>query len=244
MRPYYRSFPETKQQYRQIFARVRRELGKTLQGLREQTSCSQGCSHPPPDSEQWLNLLPKGCGYRQWQAQALTWLEETLGRELLTKLQQIDAYRQQFSCHQCGVCCRLASSEHSYETLQAQALAGNEFATQFTSVFLPYASKEEAHRKFPDVVEAVLREAGEPDGEERVYFYHCPYIGEDNRCTLYGSPKRPAICASYPETPLSFVYAKCAWRLWKDETEPDALTVHATLELAQDWAARLKNALG
>lgn len=244
MRPYYRSFGETKQQYQEIFSLARKQLQHTLSGLWECFSCSACQAHARPDAEAWLQPLPPTCQYRDWQREALNWLENSLGQELLTKLQQIEGYRQTFTCHQCGVCCRLASSEYDYGTLRKQAAAGDAFAAQFTSIFLPYASRDAARSKFPDVVGAVLQEAGEPAGEERVFFYHCPYVGEDNRCTIYGTAKRPAICGSYPETPLSFVYEKCAWRPWKEETRQDALTVHATLELAQDLASRLKQALG
>jgi Fe-S-cluster containining protein len=243
MRPYYRSFGETKQQYQEIFSLARRQLYQTLAGLREGFFCSVCQSHAGPDADTWFQPLPPNCQYRAWQREALSWLENVLGRELLIKLQQIEGYRQAFTCHQCGVCCRLASSEHDYEALCKKASAGDTFAVQFTSIFLPYASREAARAKFPDVVQAVLKEAGEPAGEERVFFYHCPYVGEDNRCTIYGTAKRPAICGSYPETPLSFVYEKCAWRPWKEETHQDALAVHATLELAQELAKRLQQSL-
>lgn len=243
MSQHYRSFPETKQQYRQIFAQTKGQLYQQLDDSRQEITCTVCENHPAQDLEAWIQPLPKACGYRNWQKSALDWLEHQLGKELLAKLQLIEAYKNTFSCHQCGVCCRLASSEHSYETLQHRAEAGDDFARQFTSIFLPFQSRQAAQAKFPDVVQAVLIEAGESANQKQVFFYHCPYIGEDNRCTIYGTDKRPDICASYPETPLSFVYEKCAWRPWKDETHIDTLTTHATLALAQELSERLKVAL-
>lgn len=236
MPQHYRLFEETKQQYREILAHARAALQARLLDLGPAESCAE-C---PPSAEFTDRLTARhaGCPDRQWQADALETLEQEIGREILQRLEKIEAYKNTFNCHMCGMCCRLASSEYSYDELQARAEAGDSFAQQFTSIFLPYASTEAAERKYPEVTAAVQSEAGQD-----VYFYHCPYIGEDNRCTIYGTDKRPEICASYPETPLSFVYEKCAWRPWKDETHGDTLLAHALLTLSEDYAARLRLAL-
>ena len=225
-----------------------------LLSLRAQFAC-EGCSFGTDTSlEVGLGQLHTGCGFRGWQQAALAWLEGEAMRPVLAGLEAITAYKNTFDCHMCGMCCRMASSESSYEELLAKAGAGDEFARQFTSVFLPYASREAALEKAPDVVAAVLAEAVEPlklvksgehsdGGEERSFFYHCPYIGEDNRCSIYGTDKRPGICASYPETPLSFVYERCAWKPWKDETHAPSLVAHAMLALAANYAERFRQAL-
>lgn len=246
MRHYYQGFDDTKQQYREIFAQSREALAVRLVAL----SVDETEFVEPGQAFQLLSswLAPKNPGTSEyaWQKRALHEVEHVIGLELVTRLQQIEAYKNTFSCHMCGMCCRLASSEYTYEQLQARAQAGDDFARQFTSIFLPYASRDEARQRFPDVVSAVLQEAGEPaDAEtEHVYFYHCPHVGPDNRCMLYGTDRRPAICGSYPETPLGFVYQKCAWKPWKDETHGDALLVHAMLALCTDLSQRLRQALG
>jgi Fe-S-cluster containining protein len=246
---HYRLFVDTKQQYREIFQRAKNSLEAHLSAIRQEYACPTCDPKPALEDNNdaiasWLKKLHPGCGYRPWQERALAVIEQEAGRDILLKLQQIEAYKNTFSCHMCGMCCRMASSEHSYDELRTRAEAGDEFARQFTAIFLPYQSREAARRKAPDVVSAVLAEAGEEVGEaERVYFYHCPYIGEDNRCSIYGTEKRPAICASYPETPLSFVYEKCAWRPWKDETHTDTLAAHALLALCTHWAETLHKAL-
>jgi Fe-S-cluster containining protein len=137
----------------------------------------------------------------------------------------------------------MASSDKSYAQLQAEAAQGDEFARQFVSIFLPYPSREAAEAVAPQVVAAVLEEAGEASSQSDIYFYHCPYLGEDNRCTVYGTSKRPAICGSYPETPLVFVYENCAWQPWKAETHPDTLVAHALLALCTHWSQLLRASL-
>lgn len=241
MSPHYRLLSETKQQYAEIFEQARLSLEARLEELRGRFQC-EACTSNPPGSV--LEPRHAGCGYRTWQAQALRFIEEDVGRELLARLQSVQDARNTVSCHMCGMCCRLASSESSYEELQARAARGDEFARQFASIFLPYASREAAREKYPEVVAAMLAEAAEEaEGEEKIHFYHCPYIGEDNRCTIYGTDKRPAICESYPETPLSFVYEKCAWRPWKDETHAETLATHAMLALCNHYSEQLRRVL-
>ncbi len=222
-----------------------------LLSLRDQFSCEVCRLGADISLEAGLGQLHNGCGFRGWQQASLAWLEGEAMRPVVASLDAITAYKNTFDCHMCGMCCRMASSDSSYEELLAKAEAGDEFARQFTSVFLPYASRAAAREQAPDVVAAVLAEAGEAsdapeladEGEARIFFYHCPYIGEDNRCSIYGTDKRPGICASYPETPLAFVYEQCAWKPWKDETHVSSLVAHAMLTLATQYAERLRLAL-
>lgn len=248
-----------------------------LQALRSDFTCSR-CTHADATGStdeteaQLFANHPSECGYRAWQQAALYILEEEIAQEILAKLQQIQAYRNTVSCHMCGMCCRLASSDASYPELLERAAQGDDFAQQFTSIFLPYSSRQAAAEKYPEGVAAVLAHVGEPSGgssaealssasatgisnphtnaqedansanakpDERVYFYHCPYIGEDNRCTLYGTDQRPALCETYPETPLGFVYDKCAWKPWQNDTHMDTLLAHAMLNLCEAWSQKL-----
>ena len=47
-------------------------------------------------------------------------------------------------CIKCGNCCRLATSEFSYDQLKQRAARGDKFARDFVSVFVPYKTEEEA----------------------------------------------------------------------------------------------------
>lgn len=245
METHYRLLADTKQQYREMFREAAHALESQLLGLRERFSCSL-CADPSLKMlSNGLKPLHAGCGFIPWQREALRFLEQEAGQELFERLQKIETYKNTFGCHMCGACCRMASTDAPYEEMRRRAEQGDEFARQFISVFLPYESRQKAIEKAPDIVAAVLAEAGEEvGGEEQIYFYHCPYVGEDNRCTVYGTDKRPAICGSYPETPLSFVYQKCAWKPWKDETHAETLLIHAMLALCLDLSGKLKAALG
>jgi Fe-S-cluster containining protein len=228
-----------KHDYREIFTRANTDLEASFSKLRPEQSCAV-CDAQGVDVLQINQPFHIGCPYRIWQQSVLAYLQEDVAKKVLEKLNLIQAYKNRFTCHQCGVCCRFASSEYSYSELQKRAKSGDSFASQFTSIFIPYESKEAAHARFPEIVDSVLAQA-EMQGE--VHFYHCPYIGEDNRCTIYGKPKRPAICSSYPDTPLTFIYKNCAWRPWKDETHPDALWAHAMIELCSWWIGQLSLSL-
>ncbi len=226
----------TRQRYREIFGIAHDAMRQRLEPLKDNHRCD-ACKAAPDFAEP----LHDGCGYADWYREALAVIENEIARDILTRMNHIEAYKKTFSCHMCGVCCRFASSEFSYAQLREKAAAGDRFAGEFTSIFLPYASVSEARERFPQLVDDVLKQAGE---NQDVYFYHCPYIGEDNRCTIYGTPKRPGICASYPDTPLTFIYDKCAWKGWKDETHDDALQAHASIELCSYYVGRLKDVLG
>ncbi len=228
-----------KHDYREIFTRANTDLEESFLRLRKEVPCAV-CASQGVDVHQINQPFHNGCPHRTWQQSVLAYLQEDAAKQVLEKLNLIKAYKNRFTCHQCGVCCRFASSEYSYPELRERAKAGDSFASQFTSIFIPYESKEAAHVRFPEIVDSVLAQADQP-GE--VYFYHCPYIGEDNRCSIYGKPKRPAICSSYPDTPLTFIYKNCAWRPWKDETHPDALWAHAMIELCSWWMGQLSQHL-
>lgn len=240
-----------KQHYRDIFTQAQQALEALLLAHRDAYACDT-CSPPPGVLDP---ISHAGCGFSAWKTHCLSLLEQDIGGQILAKIQEIETARNQITCHQCGVCCRFASSEFSYETLLEKGSNGDAFARQFTSVFLPYASTEAARARFPELVDQILTEVRAQQAEQLgqqssvsknntdsapVYFYHCPYIGEDNRCSIYGTPKRPEICAGYPDTPLTFIYNKCAWKPWKDEYHHDSLMTHASIELCLFYAEKLR----
>lgn len=238
-----------KQHYRDIFNNAHQTLLETLMALQAEFTCPQCVLKN--DLPEVVETLHAGCGYKNWQAACLRLIEVDIGKDILQTVNRIETERNQVQCHQCGVCCKFASSEFSYDELLEKASGGDEFARQFTSVFLPYANAEAARYRFPDLVDSILKEVRLQQAEQSptqtdtapVHFYHCPYIGEDNRCTIYGTPKRPAICAGYPDTPLTFIYEKCAWKPWKDKNHRDSMAAHASIELCMFYRDKLMLAL-
>jgi Fe-S-cluster containining protein len=262
---YHTTLAQTRLRYRALFHSANTLILQKLDALLMQaTPCPVCITYAESHSQQEHPLLSpqhEGCTWQTAREEALIFFEVTLAKELLAQLAAIKTAKEQVTCGQTGQCCRLASSEFSWVQLQAKAKQGDAFAKGFTSVFLPYASAEAAVKAFPDVVPQVLAyavdelsskaaKAGRPlnDREKAalepdVYFYHCPYISEDNRCTLYGQPKRPAMCASYPDTPLTFIHKHCAWEGWQETYHQSALTAHASIELGLAWAGWLKQAM-
>lgn len=224
-----------KQQYRDVFQQARAQLDVWFIRQRDGISCNV-CDEPPhsPDSP-----LHPGCGYRAWQEQILLNLEQGIGRRIIDDLARIRLQREEEgACHQCGVCCSLASSPFDYATLLQKAQSGDTFALQFTQVFQPYASADAARAAYPQLVDEMLSQT-----EGDVYFYACPYLSATNQCTLYTDPRRPQLCADYPENPLVLMYQGCGYQPWRQAYLPTTLMAHATLELCQYYAERILAAL-
>jgi len=183
-------------------------------------------------------ILPQECGFREWQRLSLIKIKNEISRDILLKLQEIELRRQTFSCKKTGTCCKLSSSEYSYETLLEKAKNGDKFATQFTSVFVPYENREKAKEIFPEYVDFVLSQL---DEDENIYFYHCNYLTEDNLCSRYN--ERPDICKDFPNNPLSILPHNCGFKEWKEEVSVAAMLLHALAEITQFNMERIESAL-
>lgn len=169
---------------------------------------------------------------QNWQKATIKLLNEDISKEIYRKLNEIMAYRNEYKCVGCATCCNLACSEFSPSELKEKADNGDIFATQFLSVFIPYETKEEARKIYPEYIE-LLEENDETD----VYFYHCPKLTKDNRCSDYEN--RPQICRDFPDNPLSILPKSCGYKNWKDEIEPIALMLHAMIEIVEYYTKEL-----
>jgi len=247
MSSHYQSYQETRQHYTQLFRQLEAALNERLEMLRPKQHCPQcGAESAKLLSRQKAH---EGCVENAWRYEVLHIVEEEIPADVVAQLTAIQSARNQVQCHSCGECCRLASSEYSYEELQDRARSGDAFAHDFVTIFLPYASRQEAKKRFPSQVQAVLSHIGEaPDSQEsekteRVFFYHCPYIQEDNLCGVYGTDKRPTICESYPETPLDYVSKNCAWKPWQEDHHINTLLAHAMLNLCDAWSQTIRKSM-
>lgn len=152
-------------------------------------------------------------------------LDEDIPKDIYHKWMKMLEYRKNFKCIGCATCCRLACSEFSYEELQLKASNGDNFATQFTSIFIPYEDENQPKEIYPEYIELLVEKL---DGE-KVYFYHCPKLTSENRCSDYEN--RPQICRDFPDNPLEMLPVSCGFSCWKDEVEPTALMLHALMEI-------------
>lgn len=185
------------------------------------------------------SVLPDGCTYANWQKQCLQEINDNIQQEILMKLQEIEENRlANYSCKCTGSCCKLASSEFSYEELKQKATAGDEFATQFTSVFIPYKDAEKVNEIFSEYIEYVREKL---DDDEEIYFYHCPHITEENLCSRY--EERPQICKDFPNNPLSILPKQCGFYEWKEEVYVVALILYALIQLSEFYLEKIDLAI-
>ncbi len=204
-----------RKEYREIFSKTVEEIQKRVDEIKPETV----------DGD-IFDEFPKGSEGRKWQAAVLEMFDKDISKEIYRKFQEVLAYREQFQCSGCATCCNLACSEFSPEELKQKAENGDNFAKQFTSIFIPYESKEEARRVYPEYIQML-----EDNKEDDVYFYHCPKLTEDNRCSDYEN--RPQICRDFPDNPLSILPNSCGYKKWKEEIEPVTLMLHSMLEIIQ-----------
>lgn len=144
------------------------------------------------------------------------------------------------ACKMQGCCCRAASPSIPFHQLLEKAASGDPFARDFFSIFIPYENHEEAQEVVPGLVERTLQ-ASRKDSRfasgEDIVFYHCRYIGEDNRCQIWED--RPGLCRAYPDSPFLVFAPGCAFEPWAKEAKEKFARMKAELEHLN----RLKNEL-
>ncbi len=214
-----------RKEYREIFLKSAEEIKAKVEALRPQGLKGEIFDKYERGSEGFL-----------WQKKVLDLLQNDISKEIYRKLNEILAYRAQFNCTGCATCCNLACSEFSPEELKEKAQNGDNFAQQFLSVFIPYNSKEEAREVYPEYIELL-----EKNKEYDVYFYHCPKLTEDKRCSDYEN--RPQICRDFPDNPLSILPDSCGYKKWKEEVEPIALMLHSMVEIIDFYCAKINSVL-
>lgn len=219
------SVDDLRKKYREIFEKSVEEIQTRVDEIK-----------PDNLSGDIFDCYDAGSKGRQWQWQVLDMLENDISKEIYRKFQEILAYRNNFSCVGCATCCNLACSEFSPEELKQKAEQGDNFASQFLSVFIPYKSKEEARKVYPEYI-AMLDEAK----EDNVYFYHCPKLTADKRCSDYEN--RPQICRDFPDNPLSILPKACGYKKWKEEVEPVTLMLHSMVEIIEYYIDKIKLSL-
>ena len=118
-------------------------------------------------------------------------------------------------CHQCGKCCRSATTFYPYHKLLEFAKDNEKEALDFLEIFEPYPSIEEARLVVPDQVDQVIKVVKDrPDmNVEEITFYHCRYINDQNLCTVY--EKRPRCCKDAPKHGWSLMPPGCGFESWQ-----------------------------
>lgn len=229
----------TRKIYRELFKHAQEAIDFQLNSLKTASLCNHCKDNCDIDFNKitLFDEFPACCRYRFWQEAALDKLVNQISKDIFEKIKTVDEKRSCSSCACCGSCCKLASSEYSYEELKERAKNGDKFSKDFVSIFVPYESKEEPRKLFPQYIELLEKTFK----GENLYFYHCPKLGENNLCTDYEN--RPDICRVFPSDPLVVFPAQCSYNVWKEEVEITALTLHALIDIVGFYKERLQKLL-
>lgn len=210
---------KTREKYREIFMRSIQIIEQRIYDIKPNDVHGDIFKKYPHDSDG-----------EKWQKVVLNLLTNDISKDILKKRNEILAYRKQFCCLGCAVCCNLACTEFSPEELNEKAKNGDNFASQFTSIFIPYKNRFEAEKIYPEYPD-MLKE------KDKVYFYHCPKLSKDNKCSDYIN--RPNICKTFPDNPLAILPKSCGFYQWKQEVEPTALMLHAFIEIINYYKSKI-----
>lgn len=210
-----------REKFREVFNYSVKELQKRIEEIR-----------PSNVEGDVFSQFSKDSDGRKWQLAVLKMLEEDISKDIYFKFQEILNARKDYHCKGCATCCNLACSEFSPDELKERAERGDNFAKQFLSVFIPYSSKEEARSVYPEYIELL-----EKNKENDVYFYHCPKLTEDKRCSDYEN--RPQICRDFPDNPLTLLPVSCGFCEWKEKSEDMTLLLHAMIEIVEYYKEKI-----
>ncbi len=210
-----------REKFREVFSYSVTELQKRIDEIK-----------PKDVQEDIFTEFPQDSSGKKWQIAVLNMLENDISKDIYLKFQEILKDRKSYHCNGCATCCNLACSEYSPEELKKRAENGDNFAKQFLSIFIPYSSKEEARKIYPEYIELL-----EKNKENQVYFYHCPKLTADNRCSDYEN--RPQICQDFPDNPLTLLPESCGFCKWKEKSENMTLLLHAMIEIVEYYKQKI-----
>lgn len=223
-----------KDNYEQIFVEAAESIRRELDNLKPENPCAN-CSHKDCKIEKKEIFAPypaTGCKLRDWQMQALTYLTGDYKHKLKAEYKAIMDKKSEYECNKCGACCKLATSEYSYEQLKQRAMRGDKYSSDFVSVFVPFESEKEAKEVNPEYFELlnILVQ------DDKIYYYHCPKV-DCNLCTIY--EERPDICKDFPHNPLKLLPSECSFNEWKNEVAHKAMLLKAKVDIIEFYKGKL-----
>lgn len=231
--PIAEQYDNLKENYHKIFIEAAESVRSAVAKFKPESPCSactvKNCKVEKKDV---FTDYPVGCAYRDWQKQILAFLAGDYKQKLKNTYKLMMDKKSDYDCVKCGNCCRLATSEFSYEQLKQRALKGDKFSKDFVSVFVPYKTEEEAKQANPEYFKLL----GELVEDQRVYYYHCPKI-KDNLCSDYEN--RPDICKNFPHNPLKLLPSTCSFNLWKNEIAHQAMLLKAKTDIVDFYKRKL-----
>ena len=228
-------YKEIQTNYEQIFIEAAESIRKELDTIKPENACD-GCAVKDcaiQKKDIFAPYPPAGCKLREWQMQAITYLTGDYRTKLKAAYKAIMDKRENYQCNRCGDCCRLAVSEYSYAQLKQRAMRGDKYSEDFVSVFVPYESEEEAKKVNPEYFELLNTLVD----DQKIYYYYCPKISDDNLCTMYED--RPDICKDFPYNPLKLLPSRCSYNEWKNEVAHQAMLLKAKTDIINFYKEKL-----
>lgn len=223
-----------KNNYEAIFIEAAESIRKEVNQFKPEDPCKKchikDCKVEKKDI---FTAYPMNCEYRDWQLKILTYLAGDYRQKLKVIYKNIMDKKNEYSCAKCGECCRLATSEYSYNQLKQRAMRGDKFSEDFVSVFVPYETEEEAKKANPEYFK-LLNELVE---DEKIYYYYCPKL-KDNLCSDYEN--RPDICKNFPHNPLKLLPSSCAFNAWKNKIAHEAMLLKAKVDIIDFYKEKLQ----
>ena len=108
-----------KSNYETIFIEAAESIRKELNQFKPEDPCKnchiKDCKVEKKDI---FTVYPVNCEYRDWQLKTLTYLAGDYRQKLKVIYKNIMNKKNEYTCSKCGECCRLATSEYSYNQLK------------------------------------------------------------------------------------------------------------------------------
>jgi Fe-S-cluster containining protein len=93
---------------------------------------------------------------------------------------------------------------------------GDDEAKVFIEIFKPYSSIQEARKIVPEQVDQALSVLKERNYDiDKVTFFYCPHISDNNLCSIYET--RPEYCRKAPRHGWSLMSPGCGFEGWQFE---------------------------
>ncbi len=124
-------------------------------------------------------------------------------------------HRPQRLCKKCGKCCTMAVCRYSKEELVQFSVCEESEASDFLDSFVPYDNLNEPQKICAEYVELVINKLIEQGkyNENEPIFYHCKYITEDNKCSIYEN--RYGWCMRTPNHGWTLMPNECGFAGWQ-----------------------------
>lgn len=146
------------------------------------------------------------------------------------------------ACGMCGQCCICVTPSTPTKELIKKAEAGDQFAIDFLSIFVPFESIEEAKKVNINNVERSLAICEKPNSKvkkEELVFYRCKHLLDNNLCSNHEN--RPELCRSFPDSPFLVVPKGCVYENWVAECREKYKALKEELNKLNEYKAELAN---